>query len=108
MALGVLKIFYILIIIGIICSQILLYKPNSKLRNEGLYFILNMILIFFLSYIVYTSLPGNFAIQKVLALIWSALAALAFMIKINTNKPLIISKLMLTIAIIGNIIQLFI
>lgn len=108
MALGILKIFYILIIVSIISCQILLYKPNTKVRNEGLYFILNVVLVFLLSYIVYTSLPSNFAIQKVLTLVWSALATLAFLVRINVNKSLIVSKLMLTVALIGNLVQLLI
>ncbi len=108
MALGILAIIYIVIIIAIISSQILLYKTNTKLENEGIYFMLNIILIFILSYIVYTSLPTNYAIQKILSLVWSGLAALAFMIKINTNKTLMIAKIMLTIGIAGNLVQLII
>ena len=107
MALAVLSILYIVIIIAAVGSQILLYKPNTKEENKAVYFGLNIILIFALSYIVYTSLPSNQEIRNVLPLAWSGLAVLAFMIKLNTNKAALLAKLLLTLGLTGNLIQLF-
>lgn len=106
MALGILAILYLVIIIAVLGFQILLYKPNTKEENKVVYFGLNIILVFVLSYIVYSALPSNYTIQKVLPLLWTGLAVIAFMIKINTHKATMLAKILLTLGLAGNLVQL--
>lgn len=105
MALGVLMIFYIVLtVIGLII-QFLLYKGKRKTNNS--IFIINMLFAIFLSYISYTALPTNYTGQKLIAIVWSVIAILAVLLKLTTNKPSTLSKLMLSLSIIGNILLIY-
>lgn len=104
MALGYLKIFFIVMIITAVVLQILLYSSNNKSNN--LVFILNMLLGVFISFMVYTALPSNASGQKLAAASWGLMAILAFIIRLTTNKSSIISKVVITVAILGGLGQL--
>ncbi len=105
MALGTLFIFYIVlfIIAGII--QYLLYKSKHKTNNS--IFIINMIFAILLSYISFTALPSNFSGQKSIAIVWSVIAIFAVIIKLIAGKYSMLSKIMLSLAIIGGFLQLY-
>lgn len=109
MALGILAIIYVVIAVLAIGMQIFLYKDKEGKYTNTL-FIVNMLFGVFLSFIAYTSLPSNYTEQKIIAIIFGIVAVVAFLVKLNIRKPaaIIISKLLLTISIVGGIIQLVI
>lgn len=103
MALGILMIVFIVWIIVSIIIQILLYKKESK----NSVFMINMLFSMLLSYITFTSLPMNYTEQKVIAIAWGGLSLLALALKLKEGNFIIVSKVMLTIAIVGSLVQLF-
>lgn len=104
MALGFLKIIFIVILIMAVIGQFFLYmKGRSRIA-----LIWNTVLGIIISYLVYTSLPSNFTFQKVLALVWAIIAIVAFILDLRKKETLLISKIMLTVSVVGGIIQLLI
>lgn len=107
MALGSLMILFIVLVILAVILQILLYKNNNRSKNSNMLFIINTIFSLFLSFMAFSALPSNFTGQKSLALAWGALGLLALILKFTSKTPTIISKLMLTISILGALVQSF-
>jgi len=104
MALGYLGILFGILCLGVIVAQFLLYKNN----NSNGVFVFNVALGIMLSFLIFTSLPENYIIQKYISLIWGALAMLAMVIKSVNIKNITISKIMLTVSLFGGLIHLFI
>lgn len=104
MALGILGIIFAVLIIMAAIGQFLLYKNGGS--RIGL--IWNTVLGIIISYLVYTSLPSNYTGQKVLALVWGIIALVAFLLELRNKETLILSKIMLTVSVVGGIIHLFI
>lgn len=107
MALGILSIIFIVLGVGAIIGQVLLYKGTGKDNSDEWIFILNLFLAVVISYLNYSALPDNFLGQRAIALLWGILAVIAFPLKIKFPKLLNVSKALLTISIIGGLIQLF-
>ena len=107
MALGYLMILFIVLVILAIILQILLYKNNNRSQNSNLVFIINTIFSLFLSFMAFSALPSNFTSQKFLAIVWGVLGLLALILKFTSRIPTIISKLMITVSILGALVQLF-
>lgn len=105
MALGVLLILFIVFIITAVIIQILLYKSKNKSKNT--IYIINMLFALIMSYLAFTSLPTNYTEQRVLATVWGVISILALIIKLSKEKFIVVSKIMLTIAILGSLVQLF-
>lgn len=103
MALGVLLILNSIIIFGVIIAQFFLYKEDANQK----FFIINTLLGVLLSLLVFTSLPTNYTVQRVLSLLLGAFALSGFYLY-TKKKNLFLAKGMLSIAIFGNLIQLFI
>ncbi len=106
MALGVLEIIYVVLVISAVVSQYLLYKDKG-MASINIY-IINLVLALILAYMAFTSLPANFTFRKILAIVFTLLAILAFLIKDKTKDNVIISKTMITISIVANMIQLIV
>lgn len=104
MALGVLNIMYIILVIVAVIVQILLYMKKDKL-NE-IIFIINILLVFVASVLAYTGLPSNFVLQRVVAGAWAVIAILAAVLRFKDKKFDFISKIMISIAMAGSILQL--
>lgn len=94
---------FIVIIIAAVVLQILLHKDKS---GSNTIFLLNIILVILVSYITFTALPNNYKTPRFIAIGWSVLALLAFVLK--GKGSLTTSKILLTIAKLGGIIQMFI
>lgn len=105
MALGVLTIIYIMLIVVALIVQIALYK--NKYQSKNGVFIINTLLGIILSYIAYSSLPTNFTGQRILAAGWGIISIIAIILKLSTKKSVMISKTMLSVAIVGGLSQLF-
>lgn len=105
MALGVLMILFIVLIIVAITIQILLYIGENKSKNS--IFIINMIFGILLSYLVFTSLPINYSSQRILAITLGVISILAMVIKLKSQKYILVSRVMLSVAIISSLVQLF-
>lgn len=104
-ALGVLEVVFVVLVVIAVILQISLYKSNSKKQNAV--YIGNIALGIILSYLAYTSLPVNFTAQRSLTIGLGALVLLAFLLKFIIKKHEFISKWLLSIAVIGSFIQLF-
>lgn len=96
---------FIVIVIAGVVLQILLYKDKS---DTNTIFILNLILVVLVSYITFTALPSNYTIPRIIAIAWSAVALLALTLKSRSRESLNTSKILLTIAVLGSIVQMFI
>lgn len=103
MALGVLLLMNIIIVLGVIIAQIQLYREHTGNK----FFIINMTLGILLSLLVLTSLPTNYIAQRIGTIIVGALAVFAFYLKRQTDHTLL-AKMMLSISVLANIVQLFI
>lgn len=108
MALGILAIIYIVLGGLTLLFQILLYRGNDNTKNYSVIFMLNVFLGVVLSFLVYSSLPSNFIIEKVISAALGLIAVISIGVRVKTEKPSIISKIMLTISIVGGLIQLYI
>ncbi|CAD2079578.1 hypothetical protein [Phocicoccus pinnipedialis] len=104
MALGLLEILFIALVVIALIAQRFLYKNNSP-SLKGV-FIWNVVLTFLISYLAFTSLPENYHIQRSLAVLWSIVAIIATIIKFSFPKLLVVSKLVLSIALLGSLIHL--
>lgn len=104
MAFGILKIVMIVLIILAVLLQILLYMYKNDSKN--IIFVVNMLLGVFLAYLAFTSLPTNYTGQRVLAIAWGIIAILGIILKLADRKLVMASKMMLSIAIIGSLVQL--
>ena len=107
MALAILSIIYRVIIILVLVTQVLLYRSKDNSKNNNLIFGINLLMGLILAFLVYTSLPSNFIVQKALAIIFAIIAVLAVIVKQKSRQALITSKVMLTISVIGSSILLF-
>lgn len=105
MALGVLWILFIALAVIAIILQFLLYKKDGTRQNT--IFIGNAILGFILSYMAYTSLPMNVTGQRNVAIGLAVVIVVALLLKFVINRYENASKLMLSVAIVGSFIQLF-
>ena len=108
MALGLLAIIFIVLGALSLLFQILLYKGNDNTKNYSLIFMLNVFLGVVLSFLVYSSLPSNFIGEKIIAAALGLLAIFAIGVRVKIEKHSMVSKTMLTISIIGGLIQLYI
>lgn len=100
----ILLIIYITLAIISLVAQVLLYKNKSK----NIIFIFNMLLAVLLAYLVFTSLPENYIVQRNISLGIGTISIIAILLKSINEKFVIPSKIMLTISILGGFIQLFI
>ncbi|MDV6377163.1 hypothetical protein ORD22_02660 [Sporosarcina sp. GW1-11] len=105
MALGILMIVFIVLLVTAVIIQILLYR--SKNESNNYVFFMNMLFGVLLSYMAFSALPMNFTGQRVLAIAWGVVAVLAVVVKLTSGKFIMISKIMLSVAIIGGLVQLF-
>ncbi len=105
MALGVLFVFYLILISVAVILQFLLYK--SKYKSSNGIFIINMLFVILLAYIAYTALPENYTIQKSIAIFWASFAVLAVVLKLITGKSSVVSRVILSLSIIGSFLQLY-
>lgn len=100
---GVLMLLFIGLFILVIIGQFLLYR-----NSEGtIGFIWNTILGLLLSYLIYTSLPSNEMIEKILSLSWGILAVVALIIGNRFPKRELFSKILFSLAVIGGCIHLY-
>ena len=104
MALGILKIVFIVLIILVVVGQFLLYRSHGK-RGA---IIGNTVLGVIVSYMTFTSLPSNYTVQRGLALVWGIIALIAIMLDLRSKGTFLVSKIMLTISVVGGIVQLLI
>ena len=99
----VLLIMFIAIVIAAVILQILLY---SKKAENSTIFILNLVLILVISFITFTGLPTNYTMQRIIAVAWSALGVIALLLKSKGANAIGTSKILLTIAMVGGLIQM--
>lgn len=103
MALGMLLIIYMIIAAGVLLAQIFLYKEKSSRK----FFIINMSLGVLISLLSFTSFPSNFVVRKTLAVILGLLAVLGYSVYAKGKNELL-AKILLSISVVGNVIQFII
>lgn len=106
MALGTLKVIYISLLVIAVIIQFLLYRNKDNSKNGV--FVINMFFGMILSYMALTSLPINYTEQRMLAIAMGVIAALAVILKLKSEKFVMTSKIMLSVSIVGGLVQLFI
>lgn len=99
----VLLMIFTAIIIATVILQLLLYS-NKKDTNK--IFILNFVLLLVISFITFTGLPSNYTMQRIIAVAWSALGVIALLLKSKGANAIGTSKILLTIAMVGGLIQM--
>ena len=99
-----LGIIYAVLIGGALVLQFLLYKAGNK--ETTTIFLLNLALIVIIGFINYSAQPSNYVLQKAISIGWIVLGALAFFLKTKGEGSLLTSKILLTIALIGGVIQM--
>lgn len=106
MALGVLNIFYIVLGVIGVGLQGFLYFGNEKFISNRVVFILNMLFGIIISYLVFTSLPSNYSLQRIMAILIGLISILAMIVRVKDISSMV-AKIMLSISVIGGLIQLF-
>lgn len=106
MALGILSIIYGIIILTALIVQVLLYKVKNN--RQSTIIIINGIVVFVIFFFIYTSLPTNFILEKIISFIWPIMALVGFFMGLKFNKYKRIRQVLLSISIIGSLVQLFI
>ena len=101
---GELAIIFAVLIGLALVLQFLLYKGGKG--NNNTIFLLNLALVVIIGLINYSSQPSNYVLQKVISIAWIVLGALAFFLKSKGKESVGTSKILLTIALIGGIIQM--
>lgn len=108
MALGILQIIFMVLAVLALVGQFLLYKGSKNDSINQWVFLFNTLLSMGISFFIYSGLPSNFLGQKALAAGWGLLAIVAFLLKWQLPQTLSLSKILLTVSIIGGLIHLFI
>lgn len=103
MALGILLIMNIIIVLGVIIAQFFLYKD----RTSNKFFMINIALGVLLSFLVFTSLPANYTAQRMLALVLGVLPIVGYYLHTQGKNDLL-GRILVSVAIFGNLVQLFI
>lgn len=103
MALGILLIMNIIIVLGVIIAQFFLYQDRSSMK----FFMINMALGILLSFLAFTSIPTNFTAWRMLSLGLGILPLIAFYLH-KQEKNDIIARVLLSVAIFGNLAQFLI
>ncbi len=103
MALGYLVILYIALIIVGVALQYFLYRKENMI-----FYILNTVFGLLLAYLVFTSLPTNYRGQKIISLIFALVGVLGMAVKLGNRESKMVARLMLSLSIVGGMIQLFI
>ncbi len=103
MALGTLMIFNIVLVITAVILQVLLYKN----KETNTIFIINMLFGVLLAYMAYTSFPTNFTMQRILVIGLGILSILGILLKFNSEKFIVVSKVMLSVSIFGSLVLMF-
>lgn len=100
MALGILMIMYIVLIIVAVVLQVLLYK--NKATNT--IFIINILFGMLLAYMAYTSFPTNFTMQRIVAIALGLVSILGILLKFNNEKFIVVSRVMISVSILGSLL----
>ena len=103
MALGILLIMNIIVFLGVVIAQVFLYID----RASNKFFVINIVLAILIALLVFTSLPTNYTAQRMIALTLGALSLIAYYLK-TQDKNDFLSRILVSIAIFGNLVQLFI
>ena len=100
MALGTLMIINIILVIVAIGLQALLYK--NKATNT--IFIINILFGILLAYMAYTSFATNFTMQRTIAIALGLAPILGVILKFNNEKYILVSKVMISVSILGSLL----
>lgn len=97
--------FIIMAIISVLGISMLYLVKNSKIKNAIFYFL--FIWSLFITFINITSLPTNFTLEKLIALLFGFLAILSLFIKVKKNEKQSLSNLFVSSSILLGLLDLF-
>ena len=98
-----LGILFGVLIVAVMIGQFLLYRKSDPPTPVLIY---NGLLGVLLSWLIFTSLPTNYDGQQLISLVWGLIALIGLAIRFAGAKYAMISKVLLTIAAVGGLIQL--
>ncbi len=101
---GELKIIFIVLVLVSAIFQAMLYFGKFK-GNNGI-LISNAILGLIVSFMIFTSLPQNYTSQRIIGLAFG-LSSIVALILYYSKRSIILSKVLLSISVIGGILYLF-
>lgn len=99
MAIGFLQIFILVLLVMSILGIFLLFTNKNKMVKNILFYFL-VILTMFITYINISSLPMNYLVQKIIALVPLVIAIIAMVIKIKKSEKMSIANIIITISVI--------
>lgn len=108
MALATLFLLNTALIIIAVVLQYYLYVSRPGAKNSFMIFMINVIFAILLSGLAFTSLPSNYLGLRSIGAIWGSLAIIALVLKLVNKRFTMTSKILLTVAIVGGLIQLLI
>lgn len=98
--------FFIFLLVITFVLQFILFTTKDNTKKHRRTLIANLLLVFALSFLAFSSLPSNYVIQKAVVIIWPILSLASVAIEFKSDKPSNVSDMMMTVAIIGAIIQM--
>lgn len=100
----ILLIIFIVLALLALIGQVFLYKEHPS----TVVFLFNGLLAIIFSWMIFTSLPTNFTNEKIIASIWGIIAMISVIMQFSNRKLYTLSKLLLSVAVVGGLIHLFI
>lgn len=101
----VLLALFAFLLISSFVLQFLLYKTVNEEKKYRIAFVMNFILVLVLSFFAFSSLPNNFALQRIIAIVWPIIATLALILKYRKLESKTLPNTLLTISMAGALIQ---
>ena len=101
---GLLIFFVFLLVLGF-ALQFALFYTREDSKKHVVAFVFNVLLVFGVSLIAFTSLPSNFTIERMISLIWPILSLVALGLEVKIGKTSRLPELLVAGSLVGAIIQ---
>ena len=100
-----LLIFFIFLLVLSFGLQFALFYTREDSKKHFIAFVFNVLLVFGVSLISFTSLPSNFMVERMISLIWPILSLVALGLEFKIGKSSRLPELLVAGALVGAIIQ---
>lgn len=104
----ILLMIFIFLGLTSVLAMVALFYNNGEYLKSKLILALIILHLYSLSFIAYTGLPSNYIFKKVICAIFIILGSLGCILNFSKKDSSLMSRLMIAVSIVGNIIVLFI